>query len=253
MLMKRILGYVVLVFTVLISRCNANPVPEEPLRILFIGNSYTFYNDMPEIFSDLAESGGHEVNVTTMAKGGYSLADHAQDFVTRSVLESQSWDFVVLQEKSDIPALVAEREEKMFPYIQQLNEAIRAKGGKTILFMPWAYRDGFSEAGLPDYSAMQEEVAAGYFAIADELDLFVAPVGVVWQNALEDEPDLDLWMLDGKHPTSLGSFLAASVFYALIFNESPADLQFSFDSYSEDVGIYLMQIAGETVLHNSEN
>jgi hypothetical protein len=70
---------------------------------------------------------------------------------------------------------------------------------------------------------MQEEVAAGYFAIADELDLFVAPVGVVWQNALEDEPDLDLWMLDGKHPTPLGSFLAASVFYALIFNESPAN------------------------------
>ena len=106
--MKRIIGYILLVFTAIISGCSPSPVPEEPIQILFIGNSYTFFNDMPGIFSDLAESGGFDADVTTVAKGGYSLADHTQDAETRSILESQNWDFVILQEKSDIPAQVAD-------------------------------------------------------------------------------------------------------------------------------------------------
>ncbi len=207
---------------------------------------------MAETFTDLAESGGHEVNITIQAKGGYSLADHNQEVATRSILENQSWDYVVLQEKSEIPALVAEREEMMSPHIRQINELIKAKGGETILFMTWAYRDGFLEAGLPDFDAMQDEVAAGYFTIADELDLAVAPVGVAWQKALEVEPNIELWMPDGKHPTTLGSFLAASEFYSLIFNESPADLQFLYQGISEDIEIFLVEIAAETVLDVSE-
>lgn len=250
--MNKILVFLVLVFSVIVSGCNTSPRHEAPLRILFIGNSYTFLNDMPEMFTDLAESGGHEVNVTTLAKGGYSLADHNQEVATRSILENQSWDYVVLQEKSGIPALVAEREAMMSPYIRQINELIKAKGGETILFMTWAYRDGFLEAGLPDFDTMQDEVAAWYFAIADEHDLLVAPVGVAWQKALEREPNLELWMPDGKHPTPLGSFLAASVFYALIFNESPADLQFSYQGISEDIEIFLVEIATEIVLDVSE-
>lgn len=251
--MKRILGFVILVSTVVVSGCNPGPVPEEPLRILYIGNSFTFFNDMPGIFSDLAESGGYEVDVTTLAKGGYSLADHAQDAETRTILESQKWDFVILQEKSDIPALVADREELMYPSVRQLNQTINEMGGKTILFMSWAYRDGFSEAGFPDHSAMQKEVATGYFTIADELDLLVAHVGLAWQNALVGDPNLNLWMPDGKHPTPIGSFLAAAVFYALIFNDRPADLIYSFGIYSDDEVFYLLQIAGETVLSDSEN
>ena len=251
--MNKILVCTDFIIAVLFAGCNAGPRPQEPLQILFIGNSYTFINDMPEIFANLAESGGHEVIVATQAIGGFSLADHAQDSSTRSIIESQSWDLVVLQEKSDIPALIAEREEKMCPNVRQLNDLVKVQGAKTILFMHWAYQDGYPAVGLLDYQAMQDEVALGYLAIADELDLLVAPVGITWQNALVDEPNLDLWMPDGKHPSPLGSFLAASVFYALIFNESPAGLPFSVNGVGEDVGVTIMEIAAETVLENSAN
>lgn len=107
------------------------------MQVLFIGSSYTFFNVMPEIFDNLAESGGYEVIIATQARGGFSLADHAQDSATRSILESQSWDYVVLQEKGDFPALIVEREEKMYPYFRQLNDLAKAQGAKTVLFMPW--------------------------------------------------------------------------------------------------------------------
>ena len=218
--MKRFLSLSILFFISLLGGCRPTSPSQsdDPLRILFIGNSYTFVNEMPEVFSELAELGDHDVNVTMLAKAGFSLKDHAQDPETRKVLDSQSWDYVILQEKSDLPVL--DREE-MTHGVRQLDELTAGHGTKTILFMPWAYRDGLPSAELEDYQAMQSLVSDAYLAVAGDFELSVAPVGIVWQAALERDPQLDLWSSDGSHPTPLGSYLAANVFYALIFSQSP--------------------------------
>ena len=218
--MKRFLSLSILFFISLLAGCRptSQPQSDDPLQILFIGNSYTFVNEMPEVFAELAELGDHEVNVTMLAKAGFSLDDHAQDPETRKVLDSQSWDYVILQEKSNLPIL---DKEEMTHGVRQLNELTAGHGTKTILFMPWAYRDGFPAAELDDYQAMQSLVANVYLAVAAEFELSVAPVGIVWQAALERDPQLDLWSSDGSHPSPLGSYLAANVFYALIFGQSP--------------------------------
>ena len=83
--MNKILVCTAFIIAVLFARCNAGSRPQEPLQILFIGNSYTFFNDMPEIFANLAETGGHEVIITTQARGGFSLVDHAQDSEKRPI------------------------------------------------------------------------------------------------------------------------------------------------------------------------
>ncbi len=218
--MKRFLSLSVLFLIFLLTGCRPTSPSQsdDPLQILFIGNSYTFVNEMPEVFAELAELGDHEVNVTMLAKAGFSLNDHAQDPETRKVLDSQSWDYVILQEKSNLPIL---DKEEMAQGIRQLNELTAAQGTKNILFMPWAYRDGFPAAELEDYQAMQSLVANAYLAVAADFELSVAPVGIVWQAALERDPQLDLWSSDGSHPSPLGSYLAANVFYALIFSQSP--------------------------------
>ena len=246
----RILYFTIFIVMICIAGCTPAPASEEPVQILFIGNSYTFANQMPETFATLAELGGHEVMITSLAKGGYSLAKHAEDSATRSALESQSWDYVILQEQSDFPVSQSDRERNMYPSIRQFKEWAAAKGAETILFMPWAYRDGFPMSGLADYQEMQAEVANAYLEIADELDLRVAPVGLAWQDVLQHEPQLDMWQIDGSHPSPLGSYLAASVFYALIFDESPSGILYIPQGINESAGKTVVEIASQSVLGN---
>ena len=254
--MNRTLSYAALFLIFLFAGCvpASPPQPEQPLQILFIGNSYTFVNQMPEMFANLAESGGHRVEVTSLAKSGYSLTDHTQDPETNAVLQGQRWDYVILQEKSDLPVLSGEKEGKMYLGVRQLNQLAVEQSAETVLFMPWAYRDGFPSAGLIDYPAMQSSVANAYMAIAREFDLSVAPVGIVWQAALILDPQLALWNMDGSHPSPLGSYLAANVFYALIIEQSPVGLPHpDSDEVKTEIAKFVQEIAAEIVLENPEN
>ena len=94
---------------------------------------------------------------------------------------------------------------------------------------------------------MQAALSAGYMAIAEELDADVAPVGRAWQEALLLEAQTALWRFDRRHPSLQGSYLAASVFYALIFQESPVGLGYT-AGLSDDQAQFLAEVAAKTVL-----
>lgn len=252
---KGIVIVAMLFLVIFLTACDAEMPAnqDEPLEVLFVGNSFTFFNNMPVIFTDLAESGGHQVNVTSVARGGFSLEQHAEDFATLDMLENKHWDLVILQERSDIPALAQEREVNMYPLVRLLNEQVRLKGGETILFMTWGNRDGLPRAGYHNYKGMQSEISTAYLAIADELNVRVAPVGIAWQNVLEQDPHFDLWAMDGSHPSLMGSFLAANVLYATIFNESPVGVAYKDgEDIGEEVKIFLQGIAADVVLGDSD-
>jgi hypothetical protein len=237
------------IFLVLIlSACKPALQPEydESINILFIGNSYTFVNDMPEIFAELAKFGGHNVNVTSLAKAGFSLNDHAEDPDLGGVLKANTWDYVILQEKSSLPVVDMKLMEQG---VSQLIELAEEHDAEIVLFMPWAYQAGFPEAGMADYHTMQSKVVETYQDLAREFDISSAPVGLTWQSALEHHPELDLWSPDGSHPSLSGSYLAALTFYAHIFQESPAGLNYPI-SIPADIELVpsLEEIAAETVL-----
>jgi len=98
---------------------------------------------------------------------------------------------------------------------------------------------------------MQAEVASGYINIADELDSIVAPVGVVWQRAIERNPQLELWMEDGSHPTPLGSNLAANVLYSTIFNEISVDVSSVYDGIGLEIGKLVQEVVAEILEDSS--
>lgn len=251
--MNRSLRVLYLLLLLIFTACKPalQPEAEEPIDILFIGNSYTFMNDLPDIFTRLAEAGDHRVNVTTLAKAGYSLNDHAEDLQAHEVIQGNNWDYVILQEKSSLPVL---DKKLMTQGVSQLFELAAGKDTDVILFMPWAYQAGFPEAGMVDYHAMQSEVAVTYLNLAREFDSMVAPVGLSWQTALDRNPQLDLWSNDGSHPSLLGSYLAANTFYALIFHENPTGLRIpENDSANIEIFDMLGEIAAETVLGNPGN
>ena len=199
---------------------NIGPVT----RILFIGNSYTFVNDLPGMFTKLACSGGHQVETGMAAEGGWTLAQHASSSPTLDKIHFQQWDFIVLQEQSEIPAIQDSRIQSMYPAVRQLVHTIRASGAQPLLFLTWGHKDGDAEFGLANYYDMQAQLSAGYLGIAQELNVPVVPVGTAWLKGVTQANPLNLWQTDGSHPTEQGTYLAACVFYAAIFHQTPVGL-----------------------------
>ncbi len=217
------------------------------LRVLFLGNSYTSVNDLPIMFANLAWSGGSRVETGVQAPGGWTLADHAKSTDTDRLLASKPWDYVVLQEQSEIPSVDSFRQVQMYPAARQLVPEIRGVGAKPILFDTWAHSAGWPENGMPDYFTMQSSIDDGYLTLAAEQHVSVAPVGVAWMTLVRQESSPGLWQSDGSHPTTRGTYLAACVFYAAIYGQSPAGLEYHADLSSDDAP-KLQDVAAATVL-----
>ncbi|MGZ6267716.1 MAG: SGNH/GDSL hydrolase family protein [Candidatus Limnocylindrales bacterium] len=216
------------------------------VHILFLGNSYTYVNDLPGTFARLANSGGRAVEVATVANGGETLAQHSASSESMNRLASQGWSFVVLQEQSETPATPAGR-GYMYPAARTLAGRIRASGGAPLFFMTWAHRDGLPTSGMRGYESMQLAIDDGYQGIARELGVAVAPVGYTWSVVRREHPEIGLWQDDGSHPSAAGTYLAACVFYAAIFRHSPAGLSFEADLSDAEARV-LQADAGDTVL-----
>jgi hypothetical protein len=223
-----------------------------PLKVLFIGNSYTYVNDLPSLIVALADAaGGQKIQADQCVSGGYTFEQHVADKKAIEKIRQQHWDIVVLQENSLQPIL---NRESMHTYAQVLDEEIKKQGAKTVFYLTWArqnipqMQDGSDSAKSPDYAQAMYQMsgAAGkiafeqwcqqhkgglaggldgaYFDIAKELKAQVAPVGMAWKKALAKNPKLVLHQPDKSHPDPKGSYLAACVFYATLLGKSPVGL-----------------------------
>jgi len=186
------------------------------LRVLFVGNSYTLYNDLPWVTEQLALSdpGAKPIQAESVAMMGATLKEHWNDgFALKRIREGGPWDFVVLQEQSQRP--LADPVE-MSKYASLFDHEIDLAGAKTVLLATWSPR------GHPEKQAAITDV---YARLARELDAKLAPVGPAWQSALASEPSLTLYRNDAdSHPTSAGTYLAACVLYSTLYGRSPAGL-----------------------------
>jgi hypothetical protein len=196
------------------------------LRVLFVGNSFTFKNSLPALVHDLAagDPGGPPIFSVEYAAPGWSLHEAAQDGGLAKLLREVRWDVVVLQEKSWLLSLPEDRwRGTTYPFARDLREKIAASGARPLLFMTWGYVLG-DRSNVPHdtYAAMQVRLAEGYSKLGAELGAGVTPAGLAWAEALRRKPGLDLWDDDGRHPGRSGSYLAACVFYAALTGRDPA-------------------------------
>jgi hypothetical protein len=252
-LLKRLFLFLFL----LIALCSCSSAPDCSQAgsnhgcpgVLFIGNSYTSVNDLPGTFAALAKAGGHPIQTGMSAPGGWMLVQHLTTQQTLDALQSFKWDFVVLQEQSEIPSVEQDRVQEMYPAATALVQKIRQAGATPIFFLTWAHKDGWPENNLPDYESMQLQINQGYMTIANQLIAPVAPVGYAWLTAWLQEPQLDLWQADGSHPTEQGTYLAACVFYAVIFRQSPENIPFH-GNLQAVTARYLQKVAADTVLND---
>ena len=220
-LLRKRFGEGGLVVAILLTACSSTTTELPPQSVLMIGNSYSSSNDLQGMILELAASEGKNLTTELIAVGGWSLGDHANSTETMNMIDAEEWDYVVLQEQSVIPSLADYREEFMLPAARVLDQAIAETGAETLLFMTWARETGMADVGFATYAAMQDQITIGYRALGDELGAQVLPAGVAWQRAIGRDPGLDLWQPDGSHPTAAGTYLAACVIFASIYQESP--------------------------------
>ena len=192
------------------------------IKVLFIGNSHTYLNYMPQMFAALAnsETGGFEVMVEQYTGEGASLEWHWNNPQSREVILNRKWDYVVLQDRSGGPL---EEPDLFTRHARLLDAEIQKQGAKTVLYMTWANR------GRPH---TQETLTAAYTNLAEELNATLAPVGIAWETVHRLAPDFDLYHRDGRHANPAGSYVAACVFYAVLFNTNPEGLTGAF-SYKD--------------------
>ncbi len=178
-------------------------------RALFIGNSFTARNDVPGLTAALAATCGRSFAHRLLWAGGASLRMHWNKGEAQRAIGEGGYDFVVLQEQSTLPIKNAGR---MHENIRLFDAEIRAAGAKTVLYQTWARRNA------PE---SQAAITRAYAEIGAELDALVVPVGQAWERALQREGAPTLHDKDQSHPTLAGSYLAACVFYAVLFDDRP--------------------------------
>ena len=175
------------------------------MRILFIGNSHTYYHDMPQIFKTICEENEIDVSVTMLAHGGKGFMFHVNEPEARFNILFGGYDYVILQHTAHPMGDLAEMEEGA----SQLIEWIRQAGAAPVLYMTWqAKRLGYAE---------QKPMTDAYLRLAQKHGCAVAPVGEVWWNFISQNPEISLFSDDGEHANETGARLAAYTIADTIF------------------------------------
>ncbi len=200
------------------------------VSVLFIGNSYTYVNNLPLLVDSIVTAGGDTLDWEVSALGGYTLKMHAYDTNTIAKINQQQWDYVVLQEQSQLPSLDPNIvDTATIPYALFLDSVIHANNPctQTVFFETWGrkYGDASNCAFYPPvctYDGMQQRLLESYKLMADTCHGIVAPVGEAYRTCIAYDSTVELYSADYSHPSLNGSFLAASVFYNIFFHKSAA-------------------------------
>jgi hypothetical protein len=207
-----------------------------PQRILFIGNSLTYWhNGLYHHLDKMAAAASPAIAIETskVTQGGASLKKLWEKPETRPAIASGNHDVVVLQE--DIPeTTVASFRE----YARTFVNEVRTHEGRPILLMAWSYeRLGWISG---------DEIAQAHRGAAEELKVEVAPAGVAWQRSIRERPEIDLYDPDREHPSIHGTYLTTAVVFATIFGKTPVGIDYAPAGVTADQAAYLQRVAWET-------
>lgn len=196
-------------------------------KVLFLGNSYTYVNNLPQILAALAANTGDELIYDGNLIGGFTLQDHFGNQTSKNKILSNDWDYIVLQEQSQVPAFEVpfafmDGFSNLKAYIDQHKPCAQLTS-----FMTWGHENGDVEncpvfPAVCTYDGMQNLLSSRYLTISEMYESEVTPVGTVWKYLRENHPSIPLYQADGSHPTLAGSYLAACCFYTSIFRKDPS-------------------------------
>ncbi len=198
--------------------------PKKPrtIPVLFIGGSFAYYNNLPDIFAKLAQAGGAGmVETGIVAQAGWGLKDHWQKGDAHKVLRDKDWKFVILQDESLVGTAAGQGTERggiveaFRPFARNWAQVVEDVHAVPVFFLTWARKE--SADG-------QAFLNSAYFDVAKEVGAKVGGVGLAWTQVREKHPEIELYAADGVNPSPAGSYLAACSLYASVFGLNPVGL-----------------------------
>ena len=215
------------------------PREEPPARVLFVGNSFTYYNNsLHKHYRQLVWASGIHTPETARSRiktiSGGRLPEHAGGF--ENVLAAEDWDVVVMQGHSLGP-ISEDTAEPFREAARNFAGFAREQGTRPVFFMTWAY------TGNPEMTALLDKA---YTDIGRELDAEVVPVGLAFEKVTTERPDISLRTEDARHPSRAGTYLAACTFFAALYQQTPEGLDYD-AGLGEETAMYLQKVAWQTV------
>lgn len=207
--MKKLVYIMLALFILGSARAGAQ---QKELKVLFVGNGYTYGYNLAHIVSIISEQTSTRLDTYKSTIGGASLAEHwngGRELETKDMIATGEFDIVVLQDFSMSAILMP---DSLLKYVRLFSEYNKSHGAQTFLFNTWAREK------VPQY---QEEIDAIYAQAAEENRAARVPVGPAWELAMDLRPSVDLFTSDGSHPNELGTMLSAAVFVRVICDELP--------------------------------
>ncbi len=227
------------------------PQVDTPARVLFVGNSYLYYNDSLHnhvrrmvIADNPALEKALQYKSATI--GGANLAHHNIDHLTEPgrIGINLPFQLVILQDGSAAP-LSEKRRALSREKMKEFSGIIRERGGQVALYMSHAYVPPHKQAKSENIRLTESH----YLAVGNENNALVIPVGLAFEEAYRRRPDMKLHKdYDGTHPDLAGTYLAACVVYASVYGRSPVGNQYDYyGKVSREDAAFLQQVADDTV------
>lgn len=215
------------------------PLPDAELRVLFVGNSLTYTNDLPGMVQTIAEAAGHTLAQAAVAYPNLSLEDHWYRGVQREILEAEA-DIVVMQQG---PSSLPQNQIHLAAWADTLATAIRQAGGEPALFMVW-----------PEVTRTSafDAVYQAYQGAATAVGGLFIPAGQAWLESWSQDPSLPFYGPDGFHPSPLGSQVAALTIYRVLFDADVSELPARMDPTSPGLPVVDLGSDAQTILQGVE-
>jgi hypothetical protein len=237
--MKKMLSLLLLgwMFTsVSIHPAFSQETKKEPIRVLFVGNSFTYFFNLPQVVTAMAESQGMEIITRQSTVGGSNLEEHWKALKgtrTRKLLDSLEWDYVVLNNHS---TSAIDTPDEFMEYGKKFIELIRSKGAEPVIMQTWGYKSN---------PLMIHPIMKGYAKLIGETSSEFVPAGELFMEARKWRPDLELFQ-DDKHPSSNGTYLLGLAFFKYFTGASTSEIPMRLTTFDKDgEKLYLLFMSQE--------
>lgn len=199
--------------------------PSPPQRVLFVGNSYTYFWNLPQQVQAMAQESDLTLQTQQSTIGGANWGQHwrsDRELQSIPLIKEGNFDAVILQNHSK---RTLEAPDSVMYYGQLFSELVKEHDGQVYIYVTWSRQwDPY----------MQATITQVYTDLAKQVGATLVPVGPAWERALSLRPDLPLYDPDGSHPSPLGAYLSACVFYGVLTGESPVGLPHRLQSLDQD-------------------
>ena len=207
------------------------------------------------MIQQIYNSVGEFVSVTMEAPGGCTFQQHCSS--SMAAIQSGGYDYVVLQEQSQLPAFPESQfMQESYPYAQQLCDSIRHYNpeAKIFFYMTWGRKNGDVQncsyyPPLCTYEGMDSLLYARYMMMTEDNHVCVSPVGAAWHYVRDHYPEIELYQSDESHPAYIGSYIAACCFYSIFTGRNPHEIQWN--GTLDDFMSYKAKSAVKTVVYDS--